>query len=76
MILSLTGTWNIDPCGPLRDSEDAEDLSSIMAGIALSPWYVGESNDESDTLVLETYSANEGSAPVAGYLPSIMLVGL
>jgi len=47
-----------------------------MSGTALSPWYVGESNDESDALVLEIYSANEGSAPVAGYLPSIMLVGL
>ena len=87
MILSLTGTWSINPFGPLRDSDDAEDLwslinstASIMSGAALSPWFVGESNDSEilgngqvDTLVFGIYSADESSAPVATFLPSIML---
>lgn len=87
MILSLTGTWSINPRGPLREAEDAEDLwslinsiGSIMSGAALSPWFVGETNDsivrtngEVDTLILEIYAADDGEQSVVSYLPSIML---
>ncbi|WJY89033.1 hypothetical protein CCONF_02370 [Corynebacterium confusum] len=87
MILSLTGAWSINPLGPLRESEDAEDLwslvnatVSIMSGTPLSPWFVGESNDseirgngELDTLVLEVYAADKDSGSAVSYLPSIML---
>lgn len=87
MILSLTGAWSINPLGPLRESEDTEDLwslvnatASIMPETPLSPWFVGESNDSEirgngqlDTLALEVYAADKDSGSAVSYLPSIML---
>ncbi|GFK19401.1 MULTISPECIES: hypothetical protein [Corynebacterium] len=87
MILTLNAKWKIDPCGPLRREDQAEDLwslinsiGSIMSGTALSPWFVGESNEEQlrndgelDDLVLEIYSADSLGSSVIAFLPAIML---
>ncbi len=87
MILTLSATWNIDPCGPLRRSEPAEDLwslinatGSIMSGFSLFPWFMGESNEEElqysgypEDLLLEFYCSDETRTSVVEFLPAIML---
>lgn len=86
MILTLSGTWIIDPRGPLRRSKQGEDLwsyinaiGSIMSGTALSPWFIGESNDEQlhyngvpEDVMLEFYASEGADSSALDFLPAIM----
>lgn len=87
MILTLRAAWQKDPHGPFRDSEQSEDLwslvnaiGSMMSGSSLFPWFLGESNEEelrfdglAEDLVLEFYSSDQTQSLAYKYLPAIML---
>ncbi|AZA10904.1 hypothetical protein [Corynebacterium gerontici] len=87
MILTLSAKWQIDPNGPLRKAEQAEDLwsvinavGSLMSGEPLFPWFLGESNEDGllfdgspEDLVLEFYSAEHAKPSAVEFLPAIML---
>lgn len=87
MILTLSAAWQKDPHGPFRDSEQSEDLwslinaiGSVMSGSSLFPWFLGESNEEklrfdglAENLVLEFYSSDQTQSSAFKYLPAIML---
>lgn len=87
MILTLSAVWKKDPHGPFRNSEQFEDLwslinavGSIISGSSLFPWFLGESNEEElcfdglcEELVLEFYASDQTHPSAVEYLPVIML---